>query len=1295
MEFYSSHNHSDASNIRGYRDSICTVSSLIKRAIELGYKGISITDHECLSNSIEAINYYYKHLQDTDFKIGIGNEIYLIDDIQKTKETNSKYYHFLLQAKDITGFELLRELSSKAWDNYFVKGIERTPITKYEVETIIGDRKGHLIASTACLGGEFANLVLKYLESKDKEDKIKIHKFLCWCVNTFGIDNFYIELAPSLDPEQIEFNKMAIHIAKAYNIPFILATDSHMLSKDDLGIHSAFINANNKDNENERDSFYQYSYMMSIEEMWEYSKESMTREDFEIAIGNTIGIYDEIQMYNPSRATVVPQMDLPNFKLNHIFKDYYNKYEYIKKFATSEYEQDKYLLYLIEEGFIGKKQKFNEENISRIDIEMKELWLVSEGLNQRMSSYYNLTQFIVNEIMWKRAESIVGIARGSVTGFYVAYLVDITAMSPIPYKLPHWRHLHHSKFSMADIDIDTSALKRPKILEETQKAFGIDNVLNIATFKKEGSKSAVQTAMRGLGFSSDDAQFLSSLIPVVRGKAWTITECLYGNDEDKKPIEEFIKEISKYPKVKEVALGIESLIVGRSVHASGVLIYKDGYIKNGNSLMKAPNGQRISAFDMHISEQVGNLKLDYLTTEGTDLIQTCLELLCKNGLVEWQGSLKATYDKYLHPDVLDYDSKEMFDMLGKGEVLSVFQFSTDIGVASAKKIKPKNIHEMAQANALMRLAVEDGEQPVDMFLRYRNNIDEWYNDMYLYGLNDVEIDILKEHLLPLYGVCSTQEDIMEMIQNPKIANFTMTEADKLRKAIGKKDSNLLEQTRLDFFNKGFEVGNREVFLNYIWYVQFKMSFGYAFSRNHNYPYTAIGIQELNLAYHYPIEYWNCSVLAVNSGALELDEEKNKGKDYGKLANALGEMKSHGVEVKLPDINKSDFTFTIDKESNDILFGLKGISKINDSNCIDIINNRPYNSLDDFCCKMKGKLENGRIVSLIKAGCFDILENKSRMDIMKSFIDKITTKKTNLSSSILPTLIDLKLIPNHLLLEGRFVKFKKYVFDKKFYMRNVENSKTKKYYLIEPTISMPFFVEHFIDMLIEEEDYIYNENGDILIIDKNFEKVYKEKTRNIHQWLKEQEAIDIVNKIEFEGNWNKYVKSNSIAKWEMESVSFYYNKHQLVEGNINLESYGVKDFNAISETPIVVREKQKGDRVFYEYETYTIAGTVIHRDKGKHIVSLLTPTGVVKVKFYKGSFSYYDKTISAINKKTGKKQRIESGWFTRGEQLLIKGYRQEDQFKPKTYDGTNTVLRIEGYQENGLLWLRDERTNIDI
>ena len=224
--FFSIHNHSEFSNLR-MRDSINKIEDMMDRAYELGYSGMALTDHEALSGAVRGITHYYKKYANTKFKLALGNEIYLVNDVEGIKENGGKYTHFILLAKNEKGWRLLRELSTQAWENHFVSGVERTPIDKKQLEDIIGDNKGNIIASTACLGGEFAQLVTKYLASdcKDLDTKREIHKFLTWCVSIFGKDNFYIELAPSLDEEQIAFNKFAINIAEAYRLKYILATD--------------------------------------------------------------------------------------------------------------------------------------------------------------------------------------------------------------------------------------------------------------------------------------------------------------------------------------------------------------------------------------------------------------------------------------------------------------------------------------------------------------------------------------------------------------------------------------------------------------------------------------------------------------------------------------------------------------------------------------------------------------------------------------------------------------------------------------------------------------------------------------------------------------------------------------------------------------------------------------------------------------------------------------------------------------------------------------------------------------
>ena len=444
-KFYNNHNHTEMSNKR-ILDCVIKVEDLIDNAINVGYSGLSITDHESISAHIRAIKYikeqYEKGRVDKDFKVGLGDEIYLVDDINETKENYkggiTKFYHFVLVAKDKIGHRQLREISSTAWGNSFRTGkMERVPIDKKQLESIITE-KGHLIASTACIGGELANLVLQYLNDKTIENKKKIDKFIKWCISIFGKDNFYIELQPSHMLDQIEFNKFALTLSKAYGIKAIITTDTHYLKKQHRGVHKAYLNS--REGDREIDDFYATTYMMTTEEIWEYVKDYISEEQFKEIIHNTNYIRENIEFYDLQHGTIVPEIDLSEteYGVTNLFHLWYDKCPYIKKYANSEYEQDKFLLWMIEEGFKSKKEEFNDENICRIDKELEEVWETSEKLNQRVSAYYNLVDKIV-DLMWEIG--FVGVSRGSVTGFYICYLIDIHQMNPIKWNLPHWRHL--------------------------------------------------------------------------------------------------------------------------------------------------------------------------------------------------------------------------------------------------------------------------------------------------------------------------------------------------------------------------------------------------------------------------------------------------------------------------------------------------------------------------------------------------------------------------------------------------------------------------------------------------------------------------------------------------------------------------------------------------------------------------------------------------------------------------------------------------------------------------------------
>jgi DNA polymerase III subunit alpha len=627
------HNHSDYSNIR-LLDCTNSVEELIKKAGELGYKGIALSDHESVSGHVQAIKktreLKEKGVLPKDFKLILANEIYLVDDVEETKNNYqsgvTKFPHFLIIAKNKQGHEQMRYLSSLAWQNSFFTGtMERVPTDKKDLKRVVKENPNNIIATTACLGSESSIhlLAIRDAEARGDNEKAnyhrqKLHDFITWCIDVFGKENFFLELQPARSDEQIYVNNKLVKMAAFYGLRLVITTDTHYLRPEQRNIHKAFLNA--KEGEREVDSFYADTYLHTVEEIYE-KMNYLPKEIITEAIQNTLLISEMVEDYTIEHETVIPKIELPPFEVRHLFKPAYEQYEYIRKMAYSENEQDRYLIKVIEDGFEAyiprntlTREKFHQI-LARINVELGELWELSKQLNQAMSSYYITVREIIN-IIWDDdcGNSLVGSGRGSSSGFLICFLLGITQINPLEYgvEMPHWRHLHRSRpdIGALDIDIDTEGAKRPRIIQALKKKFGEDRVLQVCTFGTEGSKSAILTACRGLGIDNDTAMHIASLIPFERGQNWSLSDCLYGNEEKgRKPVTEFINEIEKYPDLKETALSIEGKINKRSIHAGGVILFNEPYYKS-NALMKAPNGLPITQFNLDDSQAVGNIKFD-------------------------------------------------------------------------------------------------------------------------------------------------------------------------------------------------------------------------------------------------------------------------------------------------------------------------------------------------------------------------------------------------------------------------------------------------------------------------------------------------------------------------------------------------------------------------------------------------------------------------------------------------------------------------------------------------------------
>lgn len=406
--------------------------------------------------------------------------------------------------------------------------------------------------------------------------------------------------------------------------------------------------------------------------------------------------------------------------------------------------------------------------------------------------------------------NINGVAvHNSACGEYVNYLIGITQVNPLDYGLNWWRFLNKERLELPDIDGDYQPEKKEEIVKLLREKYGEDNVLNCATFRTESLKSAILTIGRGLGYNNDDMQALAALVPSHRGQTYNLKECLEGDEEKGyEPVPNFADKLNVYPGLLDGVRKIEGISTNASIHASALYVFNDGYLSQ-NSLMRAPNGTKITALNMHDSDDCGALKMDVLFTDAMSKMAKCLDLLLKDGQIEWQGSLKATYNRYLHPDVIDTKNPEMWEQMAEGKISDLFQFMTPVGGTCIKKAKPTTVRQLAEINSIMRLQADSGEQPIDRYVRFRNNIDEWYKEMDEAGLTKGEQEILKKYLAPSFGVSGSQEVLMEILMDPNICNFTLGEANLARKAIAKKQAKKIIQLKKDFYEKGEKTVNAE------------------------------------------------------------------------------------------------------------------------------------------------------------------------------------------------------------------------------------------------------------------------------------------------------------------------------------------------------------------------------------------------------------------------------------------------------------------------------------------------------
>ena len=1278
------HVHTEMSNFR-LLDSINKLSNLITRGKEIGLAGLAITDHETIA---QAVRICKLQKENPDFKIAIGNEIYLIDE----RKSGQKYYHQILIAKDKIGFKQLRVLSSLAWMNsYFDKGMERVPTIKDDLSRIVKEDPGHLIATSACIGGELSNSILEMERARhigDKAtEKIKYNQIVNYIklMNDLFGDDFYIEVAPGASKDQILVNNKLVQIAQAYNKKLVIGDDAHYLRKEDRYIHKAYLNS--KGGERETDAFYEYSYLQDDDNL---------KENLAPSIGfliddmckNSMEMFDKIEIYNILHNQTIPSVPIRNYlrikvedEKRPVLSEMFNSDDYYERCWINECWNS------LKEKNLDQKENYWDE----LEEEARVKRIIGEKLGTNMFKYPITLKYYI-DMIWE-CGSLVGAGRGSSCAALNHYLLGITQLDPIKWNLPFFRYMNEERVELGDIDIDICPSKKRTILKKIKEERGrrfidtLDEISKknlgctlIATYGTEGTKSAILTACRGYrseqykdGIDNDEAQYMASLIPSERGFLWSINDVINGNPEKgREPIYTFINEVNKYPGLMDIIIGIEGLINKRSSHASGVILFDEDPYEFG-VFMKTPKGEIITQYDLHDCEAVGLTKYDFLVTEVQDKLAQAMRFLQADGVIEDNGiNLRSVYDKYFHPNILPINDEKVWKALQNNEVINVFQFDSEVGSQAAKKIKPTNILEMTDANGLMRLmtAEKGAETPMEKYIRYKNNIDLWYNEMNRYGLTKEQMITLEPYFKSSYGVPPSQEQMMLMLMDKNICNFSLAEANAARKIVGKKQMNKIPELH----KKVLEQATTPSMGKYVWECGIGPQMGYSFSVIHALAYSFIGYQTAYIATNWNPIYWDTACLVVNSGSLEEDEEseddnkREASTDYGKIATALGEIMNNDIKVSLVDINKSDYSFKPDVDNNQILFGMKALGFVTSDVIERIKAKRPYVSLKDFMHRCT--LNKTIMINLIKGGAFDLLEESRGKEIgvdprifaMMYYLSIVSEPKKKLTLQNFNGLLERNIIPDELNYQKKVFAFNKWL------RKNKIMGRLDMFSINQPKALM-FYQQNF------DVDKLNVENNATYIYKKDWESQYKIVMNDARDWLKDhqEETLQTYNTYLFKEMWDKYAQG-TLSHWEMESLCFYYHEHELT--NVNKNKYGIVDFFNLPTIPKVDKYFKRNGIQLPIYKLYRVAGTVIGKNDTRHSVALLTTNGVINVKLTRDYYAALNRQISEVNE-NGEKKIMEKSWFTRGTMLLINGYRRDDSFVAKKYKNSSghTIYKI--------------------
>jgi DNA polymerase III subunit alpha len=894
-------------------DGAASIPGMMAKAKADGMPAIALTDHGNMFGAFQFVAEAAK----AGIKPIVGCEFYLVEDRFKrefTKGSKDKRYHQLLLAKDQQGYQNLSKLCSLG----FLEGLYgKYPRIDKE---LLKQYKEGLIATTCCIASEVQQTILNEGEEKGEE------VFKEW-FEIFG-DDYYIEIQrhdlgeiDNTGMTQEDVNQILIKWSRKYGVKLIATNDSHYIEEEDWLAHDILLCVNTGDKLSTPRGYGKgFRFGFPNHEFYFKTTEEMKAlfQDIPEAIDNTNHIVDKITTPELKRDILLPNYTLPEGFFN----------------------QDDYLKHLT---FIGAKKRYGEitaEIQERLDFELKII------KDMGFPGYFLIVQDFTT--IARDLGVSVGPGRGSAAGSAVAFCVGITNIDPIKYKLLFERFLNPERVSMPDIDIDFDDDGRSKIIDYVVKKYGRNQVAQIITYGSMAAKSSIKDVGRVLDIPLPDVEKLTKMVPDIS------LAKVFGSTEESLKKMLNAEQQEQANQMRSIAAGsdifadtlnhakkLEGSVRNTGIHACGVIISPDD-ITNYIPVCTSKDAELlVTQYDNKVVEEAGLLKMDFLGLKTLTIIRDAIALI------------KENYGVEIDPDEIPLDDVKTYELYQRGETNGTFQFESGGMQKHLKDLKPTDIEDLIAMNALYR---PGPMQFIELFIQRKRG--------------DVEVeyphDLLKGILKDTNGIMVYQEQIMQAAQI--MAGYSLGEADLLRRAMGKKKMDVMQEQKVKFVEGAHKIHqvdkkkSSDVF-------DIMMKFAeYGFNRSHSAAYSVVAFQTGYLKANYPAEYM-AAVMTNNMN------------DIKKITFFMEECRRMGTPVLGPDVNESTYKFAVNK-NGEIRFGLGAVKGVGEGAVEAIVNERKengnYTSIFDVTKRVDLRAANKRTFeNMALAGGFDSFEGVHR------------------------------------------------------------------------------------------------------------------------------------------------------------------------------------------------------------------------------------------------------------------------------------------------------------------------------